>query len=117
MSVASEPLKIADRTFNSRLTLGTGKFRSPEAMRDALEASGAEIVTVALRRADLSGAGDPFANILDFIDRDNPRNHISFGFGLHRCMGNRLAETTPSTINQYLAAKSQAILRPFCSNQ
>ncbi len=37
-------------------------------MRDALEASGAEIVTVALRRADLSGKKDPFANILDFID-------------------------------------------------
>lgn len=70
MSEASEPLKIADKTFNSRLTLGTGKFRSPEAMRDALEASGAEIITVALRRADLSGSGDPFANILDYIDRD-----------------------------------------------
>lgn len=37
-------------------------------MRDALDASGAEIVTVALRRADLSGKNDPFANILDFID-------------------------------------------------
>lgn len=39
-------------------------------MRDALAASGTEIVTVALRRADLSGRGDPFANILDFIDRE-----------------------------------------------
>ncbi len=37
-------------------------------MRDALEASGAELVTVALRRADLSGKRDPFANILEFID-------------------------------------------------
>ena len=37
-------------------------------MAGALEASGCEIVTVALRRADLSGKGDPFANILDFID-------------------------------------------------
>src|SRR2546428_13667229 len=37
-------------------------------MRDALVASGTEIVTVALRRADLSGKHDPFANILDFID-------------------------------------------------
>lgn len=37
-------------------------------MRDALNASGAEIVTVALRRADLTGKKDPFANILDFID-------------------------------------------------
>jgi thiazole synthase len=37
-------------------------------MREALEASGAEMVTVALRRADLSGKKDPFANILEFID-------------------------------------------------
>jgi thiazole synthase len=37
-------------------------------MRDALEASGTEIVTVALRRADLSGQRDPYANILEFID-------------------------------------------------
>jgi thiazole synthase len=37
-------------------------------MRDALDASGTEIVTVALRRADLSGKKDPFANILEFID-------------------------------------------------
>ena len=62
------PLTIAGRQFGSRLLLGTGKFASNEVMRDALEASGAEIVTVALRRADLSGKSDPFANILDFID-------------------------------------------------
>lgn len=37
-------------------------------MRDALDASGAQMVTVALRRADLSGKRDPFANILEFID-------------------------------------------------
>ena len=62
------PLTIAGRTFQSRLFLGTGKFPSMESMRDALDASGAEIVTVALRRADLTGTHDPFANILDFID-------------------------------------------------
>jgi thiazole synthase len=61
-------LIIAGRTFRSRLFIGTGKFPSNEAMRSALEASGAEIVTVALRRADLSGARDPYANILEFID-------------------------------------------------
>src|SRR5712671_5080958 len=61
-------LKIADREFTSRLIVGTGKFASNELMRDALIASGTELVTVALRRADLSGKGDPFANILDFID-------------------------------------------------
>jgi thiazole synthase len=63
-------LTIADRQFNSRLFLGTGKFASNEMMRTTIEASGAEIVTVALRRVDLSGKGDAFANILDFIDRE-----------------------------------------------
>jgi len=61
-------LAIAGREFRSRLLLGTGKFSSPELMRQTLEASGAEIVTVALRRADLTGRRDPFANILEFID-------------------------------------------------
>jgi len=61
-------LTIAGREFRSRLILGTGKFPSPEAMRSALAASGTEMVTVALRRADLSGKQDPFANILEFID-------------------------------------------------
>ena len=68
MSDKPSKLKIADREFTSRLLVGTGKFSSNEAMRDALIASGTEIVTVALRRADLSGKHDPFANILDFID-------------------------------------------------
>jgi thiazole synthase len=68
MQLTNQPLVIAGRIFRSRLILGTGKFSSPDAMRDALEASGTEIVTVALRRADLSGRKDPFANILEFID-------------------------------------------------
>jgi thiazole synthase len=69
----NQPLVIAGRTFHSRLILGTGKFSSPEVMRDALAASGTEMVTVALRRADLSGRQDPFANILEFID---PRKYL-----------------------------------------
>jgi thiazole synthase len=64
----STDLIIAGRAFSSRLLVGTGKFSSNEAMRGALDASGTGIVTVALRRADLSGKHDPFANILDFID-------------------------------------------------
>src|SRR5207237_9690881 len=68
MSDKLSKLKIADREFTSRLLVGTGKFGSNELMRDALIASGTELVTVALRRADLSGKHDPFANILDFID-------------------------------------------------
>ena len=65
-----EPLVIAGREFKSRLMLGTGKFGSPEAMKLALAASGTEIVTVALRRANLSGEKDPFADILEHVDAE-----------------------------------------------
>jgi thiazole synthase len=65
---APHKLRIANREFRSRLIMGTGKFASGEMMASALEASGAEMVTVALRRADLSGKQDKFANILTFVD-------------------------------------------------
>jgi thiazole synthase len=61
-----DPLVIAGRAFGSRLIVGTGKFSSGEAMRDALDASGTEMVTVALRRVDLDATGGP--DILSFID-------------------------------------------------
>ncbi len=68
MTDKPQRLRIANRDFNSRLIMGTGKFASGELMAAALEASGAELVTVALRRADLSGKQDKFANILNFVD-------------------------------------------------
>ena len=67
-SLGNDPLKIGDRSFASRLLTGTGKFSAPQAMADALEASGTEIVTVALRRANLGDEPDASADILDFID-------------------------------------------------
>src|SRR5712672_2993576 len=70
MHLSNKPLVIGERLFRSRLILGTGKFSSPEAMRRALAASGTEMVTVALRRADLTGRKDPFANILEFVDSE-----------------------------------------------
>ena len=70
MHFVNQPLIIAGRSFQSRLLVGTGKFPSPESMREALAASGTQLVTVALRRADLSGGKDPFANILEFIDSE-----------------------------------------------
>jgi thiazole synthase len=60
----SDLLQIADRTFESRLFLGTGKFPSNESLRGAIEASGTEMVTVALRRVDPTAVGD---DILDAI--------------------------------------------------
>jgi thiazole synthase len=62
----ADPLVIGDRTFSSRLIVGTGKFGSYEVMREALEASGTEMVTVALRRVDLDATGGP--DILEYID-------------------------------------------------
>jgi thiazole synthase len=62
----TDPLRIGDRTFVSRLIIGTGKFGSYDVMRDALEASGTELVTVALRRVDLDATGGP--DILEYID-------------------------------------------------
>jgi thiazole synthase len=59
---------VADRAFSSRLILGTGKFGSLETMRRAIDASGTEVVTVALRRVDLESTGGP--DILEFIDRE-----------------------------------------------
>jgi thiazole synthase len=53
----SRPLEIAGRSWQSRLILGTGGFRSLDVMRDAIEASGTEIVTVALRRVDPGARG------------------------------------------------------------
>jgi thiazole synthase len=53
----TDRLIIAGRSFGSRLMVGTGKFPSTEALRDAVVASKSEIVTVALRRADLSKPG------------------------------------------------------------
>jgi thiazole synthase len=58
--------KLGERTFTSRIIVGTGKYASVEETRAALAASGAEIVTVALRRVDLSGKTP---NLLDAIDR------------------------------------------------
>ena len=62
----NDPLIIAGRRFRSRLMVGTGKFPSAAALKAALDASGAEIVTVALRRVDL---GQPQADsILSVLD-------------------------------------------------
>ena len=60
-------LTIADKTFDSRLLVGTGKFASCELMAKAIEATGAEIVTVALRRVDIENEND---DMLSAIDRD-----------------------------------------------
>jgi thiazole synthase len=58
-------LKIADKEFVSRLFIGTGKYASSTIMAKAVEASGTQIVTVALRRVDLSSANDDMLAAID----------------------------------------------------
>src|SRR5205814_1661695 len=60
-------LRIADREFHSRLIVGTGKYRSFQEMSRAHQASGAEIVTVAVRRVNLTDRSKE--SLLDYIDR------------------------------------------------
>lgn len=62
----SDELIIAGRKFKSRLMLGTGKYKTFEIMKEALDASGCEIVTVAVRRVNLNSAGEK--TLLDYID-------------------------------------------------
>ncbi len=63
-----EPLVIAGREFRSRLILGTGKYSDEQVMVDAFDASGTEMVTVALRRVNLDDLGK--GSLIDHIDQD-----------------------------------------------
>src|ERR1700730_13902573 len=63
----SDILKIADREFHSRLIVGTGKYRSFAEMKRCHEASGADMVTVAVRRVNLTDRSKE--SLLDYIDR------------------------------------------------
>ncbi|MDY7026330.1 MAG: thiazole synthase [Pseudomonadota bacterium] len=61
--------RIADKTYNSRLLVGTGKYKNFDETKTAIEASGAEIVTVAIRRSNIGqSANEP--NLLDYISPD-----------------------------------------------
>src|SRR5918994_919149 len=66
MPMLSDPLVIAGKTFRSRLIVGTGKYPSNAVMADAHRASGTEMVTVAVRRVDLSDRSA--GSLLDAID-------------------------------------------------
>lgn len=61
-------ISIAGKTFNSRLMVGTGKYDDFEVMREALDVSGAEIVTVAIRRVDTGAAGH--VGLMNYINLD-----------------------------------------------
>ena len=65
-SLADDPLVLGGRNFKSRLIVGTGKYKSFNLMREALEISGSEIVTVAVRRVNITDRSKE--SLLDYID-------------------------------------------------
>src|SRR5512146_1114725 len=65
-SVRADSWSVAGRTFTSRLIVGTGKYKNFEENAAALEASGAEIVTVAVRRVNIADPSQPM--LMDYID-------------------------------------------------
>ena len=71
MDIQSDKFEIAGRSFSSRLIIGTGKYKNFEQTKNALEASGAEIITVALRRVNVFKKDQP--KLQDFID---PKKYI-----------------------------------------
>jgi len=66
MSVQDKPFTIAGKTFTSRLIVGTGKYATHQLMKECHETSGAQMVTVAVRRLDLKATGE--ASMLNWID-------------------------------------------------
>src|SRR6266478_1907980 len=68
MSEMTDPFVLAGREYRSRLIVGTGKYKSFAETRQAVEASGAEIVTVAVRRVNITDPGKE--NLLDFLPPD-----------------------------------------------
>lgn len=69
MNTMQNPLQVAGKTYHSRLLVGTGKYKDLEETRLAIEASGAEIVTVAIRRTNI-GQNPDESNLLDVIHPD-----------------------------------------------
>jgi len=65
----NDPLIIAGKSYQSRLLVGTGKYKDMQETREAIETSGAEIVTVAIRRTNI-GQNPDEANLLDVISPD-----------------------------------------------
>src|SRR3972149_6996140 len=68
-TTTNDPLVIAGRTYSSRLLVGTGKYKDLDETRRAVEASGAQIVTVAIRRSNI-GQNPDEPNLLDVLPPD-----------------------------------------------
>ena len=71
--MAKDELKVANKKFISRLIVGTGKYKNFEETALAVKSSGAEIVTVAVRRVNILDKGQPL--LMDYLD---PKTIVSF---------------------------------------
>jgi thiazole synthase len=69
MSSMTDPFELAGKTYQSRLIVGTGKYRDFAETKRAVEVSGAQIVTVAVRRVNITERGKE--NLLDYLDPPN----------------------------------------------
>ena len=58
-----DPLTVAGRQFTSRLFIGTARYPNQQVMLDAIKASGAEVVTVAMRRVSVDGGGEGLGHL------------------------------------------------------
>ena len=91
-------LKIGTHSFQSRLMVGTGKYKDFEETKSAITASGAEVVTVALRRTNMGQKKDE-PNLLDFIDP----NKWTILPNTAGCFNACLLYTSPSPRDRYIS--------------
>jgi hypothetical protein len=108
---------IADKTFSSRLIVGTGKYSSPAVMVQAHDASGAEMITVAVRRVNISDRSKE--SLLDFIDTSKlPAAHTPAATPLTKRCGRRVwsREARPVELGEARGDRRRRTLFPTTSS-
>ena len=106
MKSANDVLHVAGRTYDSRLLVGTGKYRDFDETRRAIEASGAHIVTVAIRRTNIGqNAGEP--NLLDVL----PPSRFTILPNTAGCYTAQDAVPMPASTSTGTRARSRMICR------
>lgn len=112
-----KPFILAGRTYQSRLLVGTGKYKDLEETRAAIEASGAEIVTVAVRRTNIGqNPGEP--NLLDVISPERYTIRfvvISCWLPCSVSLVSRLARSLRTASETSSALPISPFSRPACS--
>ena len=105
-TVVDNPLIVAGRQLQSRLIVGTGKYKDYPTMQEALQVSGTDVVTVAVRRERL--VNEKGESLLDFIDTDNALRSSRFNLSV-RLKGRRVAITRIQAAASERSQSSQSI--------